>query len=524
MALPTDIANGRDNHAHLHNETNAEVNRVADLVALATGAENVPEIVDPLIADQFAARADVDYVSLGAFASALLAKANKATVDAISAEMATGRLSAAGLEAEYATRGLPALAGFKRALEAATTSVGFQVLGDSTGNESTEWPRLFLADLMAAHPALTFRELVWSDATQAFTRTTLQTGAAGALYQDCDGVKADRVVTSTSLTGTIDVRAHVRAPDYTPTSARMVVGAMSFGKRSWSLCLNTSGALVVMYSTDASAVATMTSTANLAVADNADVWLRAVFTPNDGAGNRVAKFYTSTDGVTWTQLGATVTTAGAVTLYDVGSTDYFRLGGTPTGSYGYWTGRIYEVQICDGEGGPTVAPCLPDQYAGSTSAAPVVGAKVVTLVNGSHAGADLAYLNNATRLPKMTPHYGQMFTFLSCSHNDAQNTGPAYVAAYHAWRLAVQARIAAPVVVLTQNPQKAAQTNAVAHGMRRLNLLAYAAAHNLGVIDIFRVFTAHATWEADWMTDNVHPDIDGQTAWKNAIRAEYDPL
>lgn len=436
-----------------------------------------------------------------------------------------GYLDESGLAATYARRGLTLFAGLKRTLDTAVASTGVQVLGDSTGNEAFEWPRLLINDLAAAHPAYTVQQLLWSDATQDFVRTVLQTGTAGVQYYDGTGAaNSDRFTQSASLTGTIDVRAKVRAPDYTPAASKMVAGAMSVGKRSWALCMNTAGALQFVYSTDGSAVATMSSTAALSTADNADVWLRGVLTPNDGAGNRVAKFYTSANGETWTQLGTTVTTAGAVTLFDPGTTDVFRLGGTTVGSYGYWNGRIYEVQIRNGEGGGTVAPCTPDQWYSAGSSAPVVGAPILTLVNGSHAGAGLTYLNEATRLPKMTPHYGQSLIFLSDSHNESGRTGPIFLTQYDAWVNAIKARHILPIVVLTQNPQKPTASASAPHSVRRGDLLAYAPGNGLGVIDTFAAFAANPDWATEWMGDDVHPNAAGQDEWYAAIKTEYESI
>jgi hypothetical protein len=444
-----------------------------------------------------------------------------ATGAALSATIATAIEEAGG-----GAGAVPAFQGLKTTIAAAAVSTGIQWLGDSTGNESDEPPRLMLADLAASQPALTFQEVLWSDTTQdCSTRATIQTGTAGVLYASFNGTQTERTAPSVSLTGALDLRAKIRATDYTPTAGVMVLGSMESAKRSWSLCISTAGALVVMYSTDGAGVATLVSNANLATADNTDIWIRAVFTPNDGGGNRTGKFYTSTDGATWTQLGTTVTTAGAVTLHDPGTSSTFRIGGTPVGAYGRFVGRIYEAQVRDGEGGGTVVPCVPDLWSDpSGTAGPIVGAPVVTLVNGSHVGAGLTYLNAAGRVSKMTPHYGQAVTILSDSHNDSKTTGSTFLAAYDAWRVAVAARVVAPQIILTQNPQNPSASNDVEHSVRRLNLLTYGPAKSVVVIDTYQTFLNNPDWLAEWMEDTVHPNALGSAAWWAAMKAGYDAL
>lgn len=73
--------------------------------------------------------------------------------------------------------------------------------------------------------------------------------------------------------------------------------------------------LQMVWSADGTTVLTTTSTVTVtsAVSNWATVptWVGCTWLANDGAGNNVTKYYTSSDGVSWTQLGATVTTAGA---------------------------------------------------------------------------------------------------------------------------------------------------------------------------------------------------------------------
>ena len=441
-------------------------------------------------------------------------------LDAVAAESA---------RADATFRPLVSLAPLKRALNAGTRSVAVQVLGDSTGNDTGEWPDLFSQYLAAQYPAFTVQRRTWSDATQDYgAPVTVQTGTAGPLYQDCSGsvtTGSFRGASSVHLSGTIDVRVKLTAPDWTPATARMIAGQMGLsGTRSWALCLSAAGLPQIMYSTDGAAIAMMSNSAITGLADGATKWLRAVFTPNDGAGNRVLKCYLSDDGLTWTQLGSTVTTAGALTLFNAATDDPysgFGLGGTAVGAYQPWIGQIHEVDIRDGLDGKSVAPRLPDlwshiAYSTPTASAPVVGAPVLTIVNGSHPGGNIAYLGDATRLPKMTPDYGQALVLTSNSHNERSRVGVGWRTYYATWLGAIAARlVGVPAVILTQNPENGAD-NATTHAQRRLDLLAFGHATGRDVIDTYAAFLAAGDWTA-LLADTIHPNATGSQVWADTV-------
>lgn len=115
---------------------------------------------------------------------------------------------------------------------------------------------------------------------------------------------------------------------------------------------------------------------------------------NDGAGNRVANFYTSTDynpytlTGTWTPLGATVTVAGTTNINN--STAVLALGGSTGGQDGLFPGILFQVQLFNGVGG--ILAChldVTDAVAGQTSITGVTGElwTIVTGVTMSYYGA-----------------------------------------------------------------------------------------------------------------------------------------
>ncbi|MFI6332920.1 hypothetical protein ACIBBG_32015 [Micromonospora chersina] len=446
--------------------------------------------------------------------------ASVAYVDAAVAPAATAGQRAA----------IAAFSPLKRALNAASTSVALQVLGDSTGNDGDEWPALLSQQLAAAYPTWSVHRRVWSDTDQAYgIPTVVSTGTAGARYMDCATGTATRQMpasASPNLSGTIDVRIKATLSDWTPPSQAILAGRSGAGgTRGWYLLVNTAGNVGFVYSTDGTALTTVLSTTPAAIVDGSTSWVRAVFTPDDGAGNKVTNFYKSTDGVTWTQIGTTVTTAGAVVLNNPATIGY-EIGGN-AGGVAPIQPRIHEVWISAGGSSPTVVPPLPEHWPRiNANSAQIVGAPVLTIVNGSMPGAGITgagYLSDATRLPKLTPNYGQALTILSTSHNDTNRTGLNWVQTYDAWRAAVQAQLPmAPVVLIAQNPETNAATWYVEHAQRRADLLAYARAQRLGIIDVYAAFTAITGWETSHMLDSIHPNPTGSALWTAQVKASFD--
>lgn len=425
----------------------------------------------------------------------------------------------------------PSLRALKAALQSGVTT-GIQVLTDSTGNETFEWPYTFAQLLAVAYPNYTVKHLLWDDATQDYAApTTIQTGASGARYMDLVNGNYPRKLASSAaphLTGIIDVRLDLTCEDWTPPNsfgATILCGESGgTGAWAWSLGLHTSGALIFYYSTDGTALSSMINYISVGIADGSRYWVRGVFTPDDGAGNRLFKAYKSTDGITWAQVGATVTTAGVVVVKDqVALGMPYLLGSQSTASNTTYF-RVHEVQIRDGLDGPSICPRLPDGWSGygAGTTCPVVGAPVLTVVNGAKAGAAISYLDDSTRRLKLTPDYSQSISILSCSHNQAQMTGRSWYSAYAAWVANVKSRVGSGVLALTQNPQTTAALDADAHARRRLDLCGFAKAIGVDVVDTFLGFLARTGWSSDYMADTIHPNAAGALVIRDQVKAAFD--
>lgn len=163
------------------------------------------------------------------------------------------------------------------------------------------------------------------------------------------------------IVGDIDIRARVAPADWTPAAASIVIGKADLtGNFSWAFGVQTSGKLQLAWSPTGALGGLLSTDSTVAVgaADGATRWVRVTMDVNDGGGNRVVKFYTSTDdthdhtAVTWTQLGSTVTTAGTTSIFS-GSASLII--GLLTGGVSTLTGKVYAAAVLSGIGGTVVA-------------------------------------------------------------------------------------------------------------------------------------------------------------------------
>ena len=183
----------------------------------------------------------------------------------------------------------------------------------------------------------------------------------GLMYLNLPGATGDYASTPDSaaldITGDIQIDAWIQADDYSTAANQNIVAkwTSSGNQRAYKLRIVAGGgALGLDISQNGSSQININSTANIPGIDGAGIWVRVTLDVDDGAGNRVTKFYTSADGETWAQLGSTVTTAGTVSIF--ASTANLRVGQqNQSGSESPFSGRIYRTRIYNGIGGTLAA-------------------------------------------------------------------------------------------------------------------------------------------------------------------------
>jgi hypothetical protein len=160
-----------------------------------------------------------------------------------------------------------------------------------------------------------------------------------------------------SITGDIDIRVKAALTDWTPAVASgLACKATTTTTRSWLFQVDsTTGKLRLAWSPDGSAASqvSVASTVSPTISDGSALWLRAVLDVDNGAGGKTVRFYTSSDGITWAQLGTDVTSAGTTSIHDNNSA--VELGSFFGGTDSLLSGSVFALQIRSGIGGTLVA-------------------------------------------------------------------------------------------------------------------------------------------------------------------------
>lgn len=179
-----------------------------------------------------------------------------------------------------------------------------------------------------------------------------------ATYLDLPGVSGSFASTpdaaALGITGDIDIRVKVAMDDWTPAVQNCLIGkAASSTTTNYRFDVLANGRLETRWSTGGVSN-NKSSTAAVGAADGSVKWVRVVHDVDNGAGGNDIIFYTSDDGVTWSQLGTTVTSAGVIAR-DVNAFALTVGAINPTGNGNPVAGHIYYAEVRNGIDGTVVA-------------------------------------------------------------------------------------------------------------------------------------------------------------------------
>lgn len=167
------------------------------------------------------------------------------------------------------------------------------------------------------------------------------------------------------VVGDIDIRFEI-TPDYTRYRRQNIASKWNItgNQRLWMVETREDGTMALATSPDGTLTNALTNVSTVIIAENSTrVAYRVTLDVNDGAGNRVYRWYTS-DSIsgTWTQV-ATTTTAGVTTI--LGGTANVEVG-SANGGQGPFTpasrqfaGKIHAFELRDGINGTLVADFKP---------------------------------------------------------------------------------------------------------------------------------------------------------------------
>lgn len=455
----------------------------------------------------------------------------------------TGKADVSALGAKANLFAHPALEALKRELDAGRTTA-FGVVSDSTGDSdgtvptSDRWVAKFTRAIAAAYPNFHVMLKKWDGANQRYGAwNTIQAAPAGRRYvslanRSLRWSPADKETTRFSGKE-FDLRLLVDVANWASGAEQTLITRITAPGVSWGTAfqfrwrLDGTGRMLLNWSTNGSSYEpTRTSTVPVPGVPGTPIWVRVTATMNLSTGYDV-KYYTSTDGVAWTQLGASITYSGALAAVMVDTAEsMFEIGAEgwqPTGNI--MTGKVYEVQIRDGIDGPlmTSGNLLDwDRYGDPSTT--FGGAPTLYVINGAHSGQNLAYFSDPTRLKKMIQNYGQSAQFFSTSHNEGDIQGQKYwVKPYRDWVTAALARLPrASAVVVGQNPHTSAWPNEATYGashvIRLAELSTLAGQQGWGYLDAYKAFQKDPRGVAALLeSDGLHPNQAGYEVWSDEV-------
>lgn len=158
-----------------------------------------------------------------------------------------------------------------------------------------------------------------------------------------------------AIAGDLEIEVDVALTDWTPATSMTFVAQWRavVGGRSYAFRVFTSGILQLLYSIDGAATLTASSTVAPTVSDGARLGVKVTLDVDNGSAGRDVKFWTSSDRVTWSQLGSTVTVGSTVTLHN--STEPLTVGARDAGTVETLGGRVFRAVVRSGINGTEVA-------------------------------------------------------------------------------------------------------------------------------------------------------------------------
>ena len=170
-----------------------------------------------------------------------------------------------------------------------------------------------------------------------------------------DGLTGDYVsapsVSSLNIGGNLDIQVETSLVNWIPSNTQCLVSKANTTGNQYSYSFNvlSNGRLQLLTSTNGLTYLASTSTVNPGFAANSTNWVRATLRLNNGTSGNTTTFYTSVDGVNWTQLGFPIINPGITSIY--ASTAELEIGSTQLGTINLLTGSLNRVKIYSGIAG-----------------------------------------------------------------------------------------------------------------------------------------------------------------------------
>lgn len=391
------------------------------------------------------------------------------------------------------------------------------ILGDSTGNETDEWAYLYSTRLAAALPAdVRVEYRLYDDTANRYGQVIVFKEGAGesgvTIGSDLRGwafMGGDVGAVGPDLDAWVDCSLIA----WSGVTEQVLVSQYgASGSRVFRLYVNTAGNIGLEWKTDGTnGPSAVLSSVSSGIAAGSRKRVRATLDVDNGASGYDAKFWLSDDGLTWTQLGTTITGAGVTSLFQTTSQVYEigSRGGSASaaGANAGAQGTFYSAHVSGViDGGNKLPVFLRSAQDYNNMSGTRIGGPLLRICNGSIPGSNMTYQLTAPRFERMVPrHLGTASVILSSLHNEDVAYAPAtYITRLQGFKAAIETRIGAlRYAICTQNPQFSPRSAVQIYGQAGRARLAASLGRQWGwdVIDTFPAFTDASMVQAD----GVHP-------------------
>lgn len=275
-----------------------------------------------------------------------------------------------------------------------TWTGGGQLLGISEITETADVRAVGITVSLSGMPASVL-SAVLGQARQGLPLTIYVGAMRDVSYLSLPGIAGNFASTpdsaANSVTGDIDIRVDVSSDDWTPLAIdQSLVSKYAFSPQICYLFdVLVAGNLRLYHSADGFTLRVTTSTAVTGFADGSRHWVRVTRSASTGD----VKFYTSSDGVTWVQLGATVSTV-VEGIFD--GTPQVQVGAFLGSGEIFGPGKIYRAQVYNGINGTLVADFDPGRVNPNTLTGQMVTGEVWTV--GQSGGTPARIINSGLEI------------------------------------------------------------------------------------------------------------------------------
>lgn len=398
------------------------------------------------------------------------------------------------------------------------------IIGDSTGNNNTEWVYLLTQKIASKFNNYNIKYALIDQSTGLYPSPTPIKIVGPERYIEYTNSGAVRYlpykIVKPRESADLDIRIRLKHGDWDNGTQEFLINRYaSSGHRCYRLSKTSTNRVFFEWSNDGTTNNSIDPVATIGTFDNEVItWLRCTFDVDNGAGGRTFTVFKSTEQVseskditTWIQIG-TKTDVGVTSIFEDSTVD-FTLGMKSNSEA--MLANFYKVEVYDGIDGVLITPPNIDawQSLSATTAQQITrGTPELYIFNSSIPGSSIETYNT-TLLRKAVVNGYYQNVFISLSHNQLWTTGDKFLTPLDAMIEIIKTLSYKPkIALLTQNP-KGESTQPIPQGIRRSEIIKYALEKGYKYIDTYFKFVDKINNGVDFYdlinVDDIHPTEKG---------------